>query len=674
MTEQAYTPPETKYEVHIDELMKAIKGEPFVQGNGLYRKTAEDTIDFFEDVVFNLDPNQEYIILTESIVTGNKIIALLNEELVDYSIGVVFYKSILPGIRLCNTKTGSWFFYNSKCGDIRISKESHCGDIEFDNNSLCGNIRIDHYSHCGDIGIKNCSRIHYILVDSQSHLGNIWIQNQSQCADIEVKDYGKSSLISVEGESKAGSIKVNNFGESGDIDINQNSQCDYIIIQQQGKCGNVSIRDKSKSTTVYILMTSQCGNIIIFLNSQVDNVSICNDSQAGNILIFKNKKILSVDITDNGKIGKLDFVNATLSSVTIENSFLALKLYNTEFQLMKITESFITSLDWQVGTKGDFYISQQSEVMHFQMANTTILKDNVFSLSDTIVRYCIMEEVLVQGNLLLRKIMPPTHSFAGKYKLGINTQRLVNEQSVKLKKQYGEPPLFRISHSSLGKTEITGCDLTGFMFEYYNSKLLDSFITGTHLPKSNIAIYNPVAPGTPVAKKEEYEQKTSIYNQFKKIYENQGDVVEASWYHAKAMENQQALLQLIYRAEPRPWYKKILGEKGFDLFGFRLNRFSNNHGESWRRAIRFVLLGSGIMYSLYYLSVHYREPFGFGATGRFFGDYFSFLDITHRIDFHVPKEQLNGWSKFLDYFGKLVIGYGLYQLIAAFRRHGKKAG
>ena len=54
------------------------------------------------------------------------------------------------------------------------------------------------------------------------------------------------------------------------------------------------------------------------------------------------------------------------------------------------------------------------------------------------------------------------------------------------------------------------------------------------------------------------------------------------------------------------------------------------------------------------------------------GYYFSFLDITHRNDFLVNKNEFTGWSLFIDYFAKLVFGYLIYQFIAAFRKYSKK--
>jgi hypothetical protein len=165
-----------------------------------------------------------------------------------------------------------------------------------------------------------------------------------------------------------------------------------------------------------------------------------------------------------------------------------------------------------------------------------------------------------------------------------------------------------------------------------------------------------------------FEQKVSIYNQLKRIYDNQGDIVEATWYHSKAMDHQERLLKEKYKKEGGNW----LGEQGFDLITFRLNKYTNNHGESWRKALRFIFLISLGMYCLYYLSLYYKEAPSLQATDRFITNYFLFLDPTHKIDFLAGKKPLWWLPVFFDFLGRILTGYGIYQFITAFRRHGRR--
>lgn len=628
MPETPYTPPQTKYEVHIDEFMKAIKGEPFKEGNGLYRMAGREIWQKGLLAKRYYNNNQDYVLLIESRLIGADVIQLENRKVVDYGVGLVIVQSIVPNIFLSNTKIALLHFYNSQSGDILIWKNSQLGHIHIKENSQSGNIHIDYHSQSGDIRIGE--------------------------------------------NSQSGNIHINYHSQSGHIRIWDHSQSGYIDIG-----GN-----------------SQSGDIGIWNKSQSDDIRIWENSQLGDIGIWNNSKPVAITIERNSQTGNLNFTDAQLSSIRVEDNYFGIRLYNTQFLITQLIRCLLTYLDWGVGTKGELYTSGQTRILHLKLTHASLLKDSLLSLSDASIQYAILEELQVQGYFLMRQVSAPREypflwrdigaymregsqdnwrpqHWQSQKKLLEWQKGRYNRKLTELQQLYGNNPVFLISHSSLGKTEITGSNLAGYRFKYLNSKLLDCFITGTELPKDKIEIYNPI-PNTDINDKDWYEQKVSIYNQFKKIYENQGDVVEASWYHAKAMDNQQSLLRLTYQQKVAPWHKKIFSEERFNLFGFWLNKISNNHSESWRVALRFILIISVVMYSLYYISIHCHEPLGFTKTGRFFGDYFGFLDITHRIDFHVPKEQLSPWSKLFDFFGRILIGYGFFQFIAAFRRHGKK--
>lgn len=88
-------------------------------------------------------------------------------------------------------------------------------------------------------------------------------------------------------------------------------------------------------------------------------------------------------------------------------------------------------------------------------------------------------------------------------------QSRYNEQVKQLKTFFPLRPLFLIANSSLGRTEITGSDLSGYRLEYRDSKLLEMFINGTILPEKNIYY----ADTENLREKDNLEQLVSIYNQ-----------------------------------------------------------------------------------------------------------------------------------------------------------------
>ncbi|MCX2680970.1 hypothetical protein OOZ15_13535 [Galbibacter sp. EGI 63066] len=146
-----------------------------------------------------------------------------------------------------------------------------------------------------------------------------------------------------------------------------------------------------------------------------------------------------------------------------------------------------------------------------------------------------------------------------------------------------------------------------------------------------------------------------IFLQLKKRLESSGNFFEAQKLHSVANE---ALLKI---KDVSKWDKFILG----------LNSISNNHGTSIKHPLGWMFLFSVCLYILYLLSID-RIFINTSFDWNLIGYYFSFLDITHRIDFLVGKKELTGWSVTIDWINKIVTGFLIYQFIAAFRKYGKR--
>jgi hypothetical protein len=146
-----------------------------------------------------------------------------------------------------------------------------------------------------------------------------------------------------------------------------------------------------------------------------------------------------------------------------------------------------------------------------------------------------------------------------------------------------------------------------------------------------------------------------IFLQLKKSVESTGNYYEAQKMQAVA---HQAL-------------EKIKSIPASDRVILWISRWSNNHGLSIKRPFLGLILCSAILYILYLWSIDRifnRNEIDLNLIGYFF----SFIDITHRSDFLVEKEQLNGCALAVDYLGKVVVGFFIYQFVAAFRKYGKK--
>lgn len=237
------------------------------------------------------------------------------------------------------------------------------------------------------------------------------------------------------------------------------------------------------------------------------------------------------------------------------------------------------------------------------------------------------------------------------------------------------------SQSSLGKAEFTDFDFAGFDFYYNNSKITEIFVSGGTLPQT-IEISNVEKKTT-----DYYIQKVGVYNQFKKIFDSQGDNFQSTYFQAKAAENQAELLEqqriAIIKKEQKSatnWLSKIsiwvkvsaFSHNTFEKLTFWLNKKSNRHGESWIQALKFIFFISTILFFIYcWVSgkYHLESTLSWKNFGNTLGDYVSFLDPTQKI-----KDDISGWSKTVLFVSKIFIGYGIFQLIAAFRKHGKKSG
>lgn len=116
--------------------------------------------------------------------------------------------------------------------------------------------------------------------------------------------------------------------------------------------------------------------------------------------------------------------------------------------------------------------------------------------------------------------------------------------------------------------------------------------------------------------------------------------------------------------------KQINDISWWDRFILNINYYSNNHGLSIKRPFILLLIISVAIYILYLLSlgrIFNSNDLDFNLIGY----YFKFLDITHKSTFLVDRIELNGWSVFLDYVNKILVGFFIYQFIAAFRKYGK---
>lgn len=103
-----------------------------------------------------------------------------------------------------------------------------------------------------------------------------------------------------------------------------------------------------------------------------------------------------------------------------------------------------------------------------------------------------------------------------------------------------------------------------------------------------------------------------------------------------------------------------------------LNKYSNNYGNSYIRGAIFTFLTSvpffyfsSINTSLFE-SYHCIDWNSLTESSKYF---WQFILPTHRFDYFGANTEYSTFFYFFDFFGRIAVGYGIYQTIQAFRKY-----
>lgn len=121
-------------------------------------------------------------------------------------------------------------------------------------------------------------------------------------------------------------------------------------------------------------------------------------------------------------------------------------------------------------------------------------------------------------------------------------------------------------------------------------------------------------------------------------------------------------------------YKIEIDEHGNfeDKVALWFNRISNDFGSSWWRGVVFTLIVTLIFYITFLIFISDELVFDFcsdsiGSTIKF---YIQFLNLTY-WDYQPFGINNYTWGYICLFVGRIFIGYGYFQIIQAFRKHGK---
>lgn len=241
-----------------------------------------------------------------------------------------------------------------------------------------------------------------------------------------------------------------------------------------------------------------------------------------------------------------------------------------------------------------------------------------------------------------------------------STQKEVNFYNISPLKNRKEKSKIEIHKSNLENIWFDNINFSDYnIVSFFRTKFGKSTFTSCNFPTDNTSFEKFKTLENvhyPDQKSDNYyKDQYEIFLQLKIILESTGNFYEAQKLQAISNDALKKIKQISC------WDRAILW----------INGKSNNHGLSIKLPLMYFLSFSMIFYILYLLSL-----------GRIFncnkinysliGYYFSFIDLTHRTDFLVGKDEFNIASLTIDFINKLICGFFIYQFVSAFRKYGKK--
>jgi hypothetical protein len=599
----------------IDELK--LYGIEQLKGNILKKLLLE--IDKVGTITKKIDNNYYYFFVFDAkILPTNKTDGWITiDSLLEFDKEILFLNCDIQNLAIHNSK---------------VSK--HFAESTLRHNARFVNSTINSFSlvnvEVGNVIFQN-TKINSLTINGNTNLENIEITNKSNIGCFKIHNSSLSDLIL--NDSSINELKINGKGQN---------ELGNIFISEECKIGSFEVEK-------YILKQFEAKQ------SYIDELN------------FDNVKIDRFDVENvNSSKGFSFFDTEFLNIFIVKRLFSSLTYTKCTIPYAKILLSHILFLKIDNGNKINLYV-ERTNIVWLKLLKASLGKDASISFTVCAIHHCLIQEFAVHGNLYFRSVLPHQniYTFLKEIPEYLDTENL-EEYFTILQSAFIDAisnhtndllnPTFKILHSSLGKTEFIECHLSGYTFIFNNSKINDIFVGGGTLPEVIVQEEHNF-----MGKLESLFQQKHFFDQLKKIFENQGDIVGGTRYHALASNVQM----------------KILLRKGviFEWLVYALNWLSNKHGESWFRGLLFTLFVSLVGFHFYNIALSSpKYSFVWEWNTDYLSDWAQFIIPTHKIDFIDTKDKiyLTNSAAVRDILSRIFIGYGIYQLISAFRKHGKR--
>lgn len=210
---------------------------------------------------------------------------------------------------------------------------------------------------------------------------------------------------------------------------------------------------------------------------------------------------------------------------------------------------------------------------------------------------------------------------------------------------------FTINNSSAGILE-----LKNIMFERYSLKLINSDL-------SSVKLINSQIPDVKV--NDDFLNYYNVYNDL---------------YTSAAKQNNTKDKAEYYRISQLYLYKYLKYESVSDdrhrgsRFSIVVSKFYSNHGTNWPKACIVTIVLAFFLFCIFVGSLS-GVSLNLSACGinNLFSNYLpffpQFINPLHRIDFMQDIGGLGTWSALFDFFSRIVVSTGIFEIVRSFRKH-----
>lgn len=409
-------------------------------------------------------------------------------------------------------------------------------------------------------------------------------------------------------------------------------------------------------------------SLVTFVNNKFLNRFDLINSSFKNIFQITSGSYSRINFLENADFEAIHIYGGIIQSIVI-NDIVAKKLLITKNR--DNIYLFVGSLKFTDKIRYPLKISKII-INKIDFDLLTISKDVEFLIEELQVNYIRFNRVVNYTNIFFINV-------------SVLAKEAIPDKFIDLdgRKQYynSKNSILEITNSDLGNVRFIDCNLSSVSrFIYNSSRITDVFVGGTSFPK--------VIEANSFNNEIDNSQKRLGYSQLKKIFENRGDFVEARSYYSLEMralregilvnyinpsvlfsKNFWLLLPAKYNEikfdKTKLWHDCVSIPERFLLW---LNRWSNNFTTSWILGVVFTLIVTHVFFGVYAYSLGYHFQFDNEGYDNYY-NIFKFFSITSNFDLldGVP----NFWTYLSSLVGRLFIAFGIYQTIAAFRKHGR---